>query len=230
VRMHFLTFLLGLLMWPVNSEARPVHDYPPEEMENMADLVCNGIVVSVDDTGLRREVSYPGVSPSDFVVRMKARVRVLHTFKGHAPTEFEFTYDVLDPMKYPQWPGNAPEHVSLQKGGRYRFFLKPGGKENLYLGVLDGKIDDGFAVQLLWPNEADDASYLKKDEAVQIARDYLAAKRPGVQFTGNIMAYCQGSTWSVILSESPDSSSNYAAITVRGDCTVDPDLTRLQNY
>jgi hypothetical protein len=216
--------VLALLSAPT-AKARPVLEADPAEMKNGAGLVCNGVVLSVEETGLRRDVSYPDISPPVFhFAQMKARVKVLHAFKGEPPAEVDLFYEVLDMKKYPQPMGDGPMRIWLEKGKRYRFFLKP--DNGAYVGLLDGRIDDSFAVQTLWPKEPDDSPGLTASDAIKIARDYLASQIPG-DTAPVARANCDGSTWIVWLQKSNDSRSGYCAIQVRGDGTVDPEYSKL---
>ncbi len=200
-------------------------------MENWATFICTGTIVSVDNTGIKSEVPFPGVGPEVFYfVRLRARVKVLHTFKGTKPAEFELNYDILDPDEYREPMGNGPERILLQIGARYRFFLKPGGGKGEYVGVLQGELDDCFAVDPLWPDEKDSDSYLKKDEAIKIARDYLAVQRPGAKFEGDTSVDFTGYSWGVILRETHEARSSYAAINIRGDRMIDTQHSKLQDW
>jgi hypothetical protein len=212
------------------ADARPVRAYLPEELEPMATLICNGAVLSVEQMELK-DYSYPGVGPPVIHEwRMRARIKVLHVFKGDAPAEIELRYTTWIPD---QLMGNNPEHIALQKGERYRFFLKPDGRNAGFVGVLDGAIDDGFAVELLSANDPDDSSYLRKEQAIKIALDYIRSSRPTETFDQSRTRVTPnpdgvgGASWSVLLYNTSDAFSNYSAVTVLQNGTVDPQYTDL---
>jgi hypothetical protein len=231
IMLRFCAAILAmLLLVPAMGQARPVNEVPPEEMESNAGVVCNGTVLSMEETGIKRDVSFPAVLPVFHLAQVKAHVKTLHVFKGQVPADFDLFYETLDMAKYPQMMGDAPERIYLQKGGRYRFFLKP--DNGAYIGVLDGSLDDGFAAEKLWPHESDVAPYLKASEAIKIARDYITAQLPGDTAEGRVSTLCDpgggdGATWSVLLHETNDPRSRYCAISVRYDRTVDPANSKL---
>lgn len=214
-----------LFLFTVSCAARPVRPWLPEELEPRADLICNGTVISVEDTGIKMNSSYPNVSPPSLPeMVVLAKIKVLHVFKGKAPAVIEFRCRVLQPKTE---IGDGPEHVDLGKGLRYRFFLKPDKTGDGYVGVLDGNIDDNYAVEFLCPNESDDSPYLQKDEAIKLALDYLHAKIPGETFEpSRTRVNCNpegsgGASWCVMFSNTADARSNYSYVTVRGDHTID---------
>ena len=177
--MRSASFLwLGCMIWVLGAgvgEARKFQPVLPDQLEPTADLICTGKVVSIEKSWFSKVFSYSEVMPSaehEFV--MTARIKMLHTFQGQAPSEFEFQYRNVD-EKFTQEDG--PQHVRLEAGRRYRFFLKPGDSSGRYVGVLEGKIDDGFDVEELWATEPDDSPYLKKEDAMKIAR-YVARVSP----------------------------------------------------
>ena len=233
--MRFANLLkLGTLAWLLGTsagDARISQPWTPEELGPKADLICNGTVVSVEDTGIKKDFIYPNITPSthhEFV--MKANIKVLHVFKGNAPTEIEFTYRISDP--------SAPEvngamHVELQKGSRYRFFLKPGDGPGQYVGVLDGSFDDNFDVEALWDNEPDDSKYLTNDEAFNIALDYAQSHKLEIknQWNSNISCYPEssGAIWIVTFSSTGTLDPGSLQIVVRGGGSVDPDKVRVSD-
>ena len=161
---------------------------------------------------------------------MSARVQVLHTFKGTAPVEIIFRYRVPQPSAFLV---NSPIHLRLEKGERYRFFLQPGSKKNEFLGVLDGRIDDGFGVQLLCPDEADDSPLLGTSEAVRIALDYLHGKKPGVQYDGALASVWPepgGLVDEVTVAASNNSGAEEATVAVFRDRTVDVTGSHLDKH
>jgi hypothetical protein len=212
------------------SEARPVQSYLPEQLKPLANLICNGTVLSVEQTELKDSM-YPYITPPAIHERiMRARIKVLHVFKGAAPAEIELRYTTWIPDKM---MGNNPEHINLQKGERYRFFLKPDEAHSGYVGVLDGGADDDFAVELLSPNEPDDSPYLQKDEAIRIALDYARSKRPGETFEpsqANVLPNpndAGGASWCVTLVNGSGPVTNHSNVTVLGNRSVDEAHTDL---
>jgi hypothetical protein len=154
---------------------------------------------------------------------MLAKIKVLHVFKGRGPAVVEFRYRVTD-QDQPEVDG--PEHVNLQKDGRYRFFLKPDDVRGGYIGVLEGNFDDNYAVEGLWPHEPDDSSYLRKEDAIKIALDYFKSKKVETKFDWS-HPHCYppentgAATWEILFFNAPKTPSNSIWITVRGDRTVE---------
>jgi len=224
--MNHLVLALSLgLLFTATCAARPVRDWLPEELEPQASLICNGTVISVEETGIRMNSTYPGVSPSSMPeMVMLAKIKVFHVFKGDAPKEIEFRYRVPQPNSE---MGDGPEHVWLAKGFRCRFFLKPDKEHKGYVEVLDGTIDDNYAVELLCTGEKDDGSYLRKDDAIKLALDYIRVKRPDETFDLSRASVNPnpegrgGASWCVTLHNTSDARSQYSYVTVRGDRTID---------
>ena len=216
----FILIGLVLSLIAVNRiEARPVHVLEPEELETQASLICNGTVVSIEEVGVR-DNSYPGVIHE---MRMRAKVKVLHLFKGTAPDEIELQYTTAAPARVGMM--NAPLHIGLQKGKRYRFFLKAAGLNGEFVGVLDGKIDDDFAVEALSPDEPDTSPYLHQDEAIKLASDDIRSKHPGVSWDSDrTIAHCLsgsfGTYWEVFLFKTPTSNSVTWRVEVLNDRKV----------
>ena len=216
-----------LLLFSAVCAARPVNPLFPEELEPKASLICNGTVISVEETGIKKNFSYPNISPSSHEeIVMLAKIKVLHVFKGQASAVIEFRYRVTKPKEIEV---DGADHVSLQKDGRYRFFLKPDDARGGYVGVLEGNFDDNYAVEGLWPHEPDDNPYLKKEEAIKTALDYLKSKKVEAKFDWS-HPHCYppentgAATWAIEVFNAPGTPSNSAQIIVRGDRTVDTRL------
>jgi hypothetical protein len=202
--------------------ARPIQTPDPAQMEMNASVICNGIVESVDPTGRKFRFHDAVTNPDTFMTGMRARIKLLHAFKGNPPSEFVLFYDVLDESKYPGGGiADGPERIFLQKGTRFRFFLKPDNKPGAYRNILDGAVDDAFAVERLEPHEANDHSYLKREEAIKIARNYILSIVPKATFDGTTVANRDQEGWSVFMRQDNTPSSPYSWIAVRGDGTVD---------
>jgi hypothetical protein len=225
---------LACLIWLLNlslSEARFFRPWLPDELEPQATLICNGTVLSTESTNVTKDFIYPNINPSSHhEIMMLAKIKVLHVFKGDAPEEIALSY--RSNTDEPEIDGAM--HIMLQKGQRYRFFLKAGPAPGQYVGVLDGNFDDNFAVEKLWPNEHDDSPYLRKDDAIKIARDYAASQRIDVKpDCSRIDVFCQpgdvdGASWIVTFLDPIGQSHGGLGVTVRGDRTVDVKQTRLE--
>jgi hypothetical protein len=219
-----------LLLFSAVCAARLVRPWLPEELEPKATLICNGTVLSVEETGIKKDFLYPDIAPSWHQVEMVmlAKIKVLHAFKGQAPAIIEFRYRVLAPSPHTTVVCDGPDHVNLQKDGRYRFFLKPDDLRGGYVSVLEGNYDDNFAVEALTPTEPDDSPYLKKDDAVQFALDRVHSKEPDEKFDlSRIHVACYpevdgGATWAVMLFDTGDST-----VFVCADHTINEKLTKL---
>lgn len=228
------------LLLPGVCEAWIFRFWSPEELEPQASLICNGTVLSIEETGIKTHFPYPDTSPPAYLENvMRARIEVRHVFKGQVPAVIEFTYRVrayehesTDQVEF----SGGPMHVALEKGQRYRFFLKPGGLPDQYVGVLNSDTNDIFDVETLWPNEPDDSPYLHKEDAIMIAREYARSKKielkadwSTARVDGPIGDEKNGATWRVVFSNPQVKSHGFLAIVVRGDRTVDPARTRLKN-
>jgi hypothetical protein len=75
---------------------------------------------------------------------------------------------------------NGPIQIGLENDKRYRFFLKGTSKPGIFVGVLDGQYDDGFAVIPLIDTEHDDSAYIPSTEAIQIAQRYMEKNYPDI--------------------------------------------------
>jgi len=160
-----------------NGSQRCLQIPSSEEMEQAADLIITGKVKTVEDSLTTVASPYQDPSPPAPPEHiMHAFVKVLHTFKGITDEdEIDFRYRVTDPNYASK---NQPFHAKLEPGCRYRFFLKQDDSGHGYVGVLDGKIDDLFDIQALGPDEADDQPYIKKEEALAMARAFYATLKP----------------------------------------------------
>jgi hypothetical protein len=224
-----------LFFWPIVCEARPVRVWLPEELEAKASLVCNGTVIAIAESGIKKDFPYPNVSPpTSHEIVLWAKIKVLHVFKGQAPAEIELRYLVLQPTSALMII-DGPMHIDLQKGSRYRFFLKPDVARGEYVGVLDGEMDDNFAVEELSLGEPDDSPYLHKEEAIKVARDFLKSKNleSTVDWVHPVVnCFCENEnsgTWSVLLFHLDGPTKGNVLIVIRGDRTVNLEQTRLTN-
>jgi hypothetical protein len=173
---NYWAMFAALLLTLSLATGRPVNPPHPEWLVQRADLVCSGVVLSVTDLHIKIDSEYANVYPPlSHEMWMRARIKLLHLFKGTAPATFDVDYrtelpDYIAP--------DGPNHVSLEKGRRYRFFLKPDKTAGAYLDVLDGEIDDEYAVESLGPDEPDDGPWLTETQAIQIGRAYIAKTDP----------------------------------------------------
>jgi len=228
IRLFCLAWILGIGM----GEARITRPWSPEELEPQASLICNGTVLSIDETGMTKDFTYKNVYPPTFrEMVLQAKIKVVHVFKGQAPEEIKFSYRVQ--MPGPDFDG--PDHVDLEKGKRYRFFLKPGDTPGQYVGVLDGQFDDNYAVEELWPNEPNDSPYLPKADAIEIAREYAQSKKIELKSKWTQISVVSfptvrsGAVRYVIFSNPQAKSHGFLALIVRYDRTVDPDRTKFKS-
>jgi hypothetical protein len=193
--------------------------------EYLSTLTCNGIILSAANTSTKVDSIYANTEPSLFhEVWMRARVKVLHVFKGTAPAEIDFSYRVTPPDAVML---DGPEHVDLKVGKRYRFFLRPGFEGKSYVNVHDGMIDDNFAVQTLSSGELDAASCLQPERVTTLARDYFKSKFPQRTLAGTRptahLAWPEdekGALWSVIFWPQ-GTKRNAVNIAVRNDGSID---------
>jgi hypothetical protein len=160
-----------------NGPERGVQIPSSEDLDQAADLIINGEVNAVQDSGTKVVSPYQDPSPPAPPEHiMHAFVRVLHTFKGMTDDDqIDFRYRVTAPN---YTSTNNPNHAHLEAGHRYRFFLKQDDSGHGYVGALDGKIDDIYDVQALGPDEADDAPYLTMKDALAMARAFYATIQP----------------------------------------------------
>ena len=143
-----LAFVLVYAISASSLSARLFRIPTPEELAQKATLICNGRVESITEGRTDK-----GTGGSwDSITFFTAKIKVLHVFKGEAPSEIEIKY-----RSGPNVP-NGPIQVDLIKGERFRFYLKKGMGESSFVGVLEGKYDDGFAVEPLPPKEPDDGA------------------------------------------------------------------------
>lgn len=221
-----------VLLLPLTSHARRIGYVPTaEQLQEQATLVCNGRVISIEPTGPDLTSIYAGGVPQGYPETwMSAHVQVLHTFKGTAPTEIIFRYRVPQPSGFLM---NSPIHLRLEEGERYRFFLKPGPSTGEFVCVLDGRIDDGFGVQLLCPDEADDSPILGTSEAVRIALDYLHAKKPRFTYDPSLTSVWPepgGMEEEITLVASNNSGAEQATVAIFRDRTVNEKSSQLDEH
>jgi len=224
-----LSIVLSIVFSPV-CLARQYAPIPPEELEAQATLICNGTVLSVKDTGIKRNFTYSEIGPSSLTERViLAKIKVLHVFKGKAPAIITFRYRIAG---YANQVPEGDEHINLEKGVRYRYFLKPDPTQGGCVGVLEGKLDDGFAVEKLWAHEPNGSPYLTKEVAMMIAYDYLKSTKADSKYgwiDSRVMYFPQagGAMWRVFVNRSEVSDDFPVGIFVRNDRTVDTEASKL---
>jgi hypothetical protein len=211
------------------AQARHIGYIPTtEQLETPATLVCIGEVLSTASSGPDLISVYTGGVLQGYPETwMSARVKVLHVFKGAAPAEIIFRYRAPQPQALLE---DSPIHVRLIGGNRYYFFLKPGLKAGEFIGVLDGRIDDGFGVQTLCPEESNDSPPMSDAEVVRIALDYLHRKRPGVRFDLSLASVWPepgGIEDDVTVATSNNAGAEQAKVAVFRDRTIDETDSRL---
>lgn len=147
---------------------------PPDDLAAPATLICNGVVESITntDTGKNVESSEMGT--------YTAKIKALHVFKGKTEAELELRY-----KNFAWMVPNGAVQIKLEKGKRYRFFLKSSVTPNYFVGVLDGQVDDAFSVDPLLPDEPDDSPFISGTEAIQIAHKWIEQKYPGIPVVVN---------------------------------------------
>lgn len=158
--MNCLIFGVSLLI-PFSSacSARAVEGWSLKQFESKASLICDGMVESIEETGIKKNFSYCSGAFSPPEVIMLAKIKMLGLSKGNAPTEIEFRYRAPEPPSTTVSNGvfvqvghliaDGPQHVTLEKGKRFRFYLQPDPAHAGYINVLEGHPDDCFAVQAL---------------------------------------------------------------------------------
>jgi hypothetical protein len=211
-----------------NAQARAINYNPTlAQLETPSAVVCNGEIISTPRSGPDLFSVYKGNGPQGYPETwMSARVRVLHVFKGSAPAEIVFRYRVSQS----EAGVDLPIHVRLYQGDRCRFFLVPAGKQGEFVSVLDGRIDDGFGVQILTPNEGDDSPPMSEAEVVKLAFAYLHREKPGIPYDPKLTYIWRepgGIVTDVYARTSNNARTPEAMVAVMGDRTIDEARTRL---
>jgi hypothetical protein len=187
--MKLAAFLTGLLL--VSAQARPIGWVPPEKLDAAAEVIVNGVVEGV---ALTEERSAVHLGPHAVQTRgVEALISVLKVIKGEPPSEFALRFPTVD-VEREKMIINGPLLGVIEKGKRYRFYLKK--KGSAYVGVLDGEFDSGFFAQRLLEKEPDDSPPLFREEAVAIACKQFKSLRPKPTFR-TIEGFSDGSTWKV---------------------------------
>lgn len=222
-----------ILLLPLAVLARSEQDCLPDQLEPVASVICNGRVISVQETKEKKDFQCPEVAPSlhSKEVVMLAKIKVLHVFKGQAPDFIEFRYRTLA-LSTTQTTVivDGREHVNLQENGRYRFFLRPADRTGCYVDALEGKYDDNPAVEALAPTEPDASPFLKKGDAIKFAFDHLRAKKPVGKFDvsrADVSCWPEadgGATWLVMVTDDEERS---AQVFVHADLTINETITKL---
>jgi hypothetical protein len=151
-------------------------------------IVCNGKVVSLENTLEKSSIYYPGFKSNPLPLEIwKARIKVLSTSKGKVPDEIEVRFTQIDQHPVDNRTtviADGPIEIRFMTGLRYRLFLQPVPGQSWYLGALDGDFDDGYAVQPLADIEPDDSPPpLSREEAIQFAADYVKKIEPNVDIS-----------------------------------------------
>jgi len=163
-----------LLAFPFAALAAAVLVATPDELTARAEIVVNAIPTKIDLTDERGYKADSAV-PTRLVV---ARLKVIGIVKGSAPGEIELRFPVLDIKAISGALINGPLDVTLDRGRRYRFYLRTVSGQSWYVTVLDGELDDGTAVQPLDDREADGSAPLLRAEAMKRAADYVTSSLP----------------------------------------------------
>lgn len=214
--------LLGVWLSSTNLlQAALFVPIPPESLEQRAELVCNASVLSIEKAGPPQDFIYSSLVPASHrEVIMRARIHVLHVFKGVALPDLEFQY-----QSSIEHGDIYLDHPYLQKGRRYRFFLRFERAPDIYVGVLNRQYNDGRTVEPLCANEPDDSPYLHREEVVTLAQGYAQSKKLESKLDWkNIFVDCNsygdGTNWTVMFFHKPG-ASDPGHIVVRGDRTID---------
>lgn len=221
---RLLLSLLLVLLPALGAHARPVRQATPEELGQTAEVVVNGLVESVKLTDERGELRLGSNQPVP-IRFAEATVKTLGATKGEITPVFTLRVSTYDP-DHAVPIINGPMFASVQPGQRYRFYLKKNGAG--YTGVLDGKFDDGAAIQPLAPGEAAASPPLLKDEAVALARDHFESLRPKISISTTIASFSSwnGARWAVQFYDGPPleypAFTSAAAIIVDGARAVAP--------
>jgi len=149
----YAMFFLLVLFAACPAQARKIIVPSLEELTKRYSIICSGRVIKLEDT---LQKGTDGTVPIEF---WKARIKVLHTFKGKVPDEIEFRFMQID--LHPPGGGNVflvnpPLYIALLTDARYRFFLKPHPNQKGYISALGGDFDECYAVQLMADTEHDD--------------------------------------------------------------------------
>jgi hypothetical protein len=147
---------------PLLAQARVILPPAVDDMENRATLVCNAVVESITKVG-------PIGPPTGiYKVRMEARLKILHVFKGSAPKEITYYYGA--------WGNGEPPNATsfeLSTNTRYRFFLVPGTPKGDFTDTQFDAIDELFGIEPLGSDELDDSPPMKREEAIRLATTTL---------------------------------------------------------
>lgn len=186
------------------------YHWKPEVLEANATVICSGKVLSMEE-GQK-------VDPSVGDVMVRAKVKILHVFKGQAPAEME--------VRFREYSGylelQGPVEVELRTGQRYRFFLTA---ESLKHGFIGVRIERNDAA-LLGPNEPDNNSYLPEKDAIAIAQDYARSKHleDKVNFAAANALYHpyfpKGAAWGVRFFPNDGTSPEFV-VAIHMDRTID---------
>lgn len=220
---RFITLFALVLASEMPAQARAILPCFPEELEPKASLICTAEALSVETVSSPQPYTYY----KDYALleqTNRARLKILHRFKGDSLAEIDLIFRTSSGPVV-----NGPMHITMQPGQRYRCYLKPGDKPGQYVSVLDGKIDDCYAVFSLWLNEKNDSPCLTKEDVIRIARDYTDKQKPGNTYNWKnaspfFLPGYKGGIWSIAVS---NSSGDSAQIDVRGDGTIDPEFTKI---
>src|ERR1700677_3704251 len=222
--MRILIFLLFPAIAAATAGAQTIKTWTPGELAKRADIICTGTLTKVEVI----EVSEPGDALNYKPVAPKrvtsARIKVISTEKGVVPDEIELRYPAYD-ERFKFSTEEAPDHIKLEPGTSYRFYLKRVGGELWYVGALDGEANDGAAVQSTEMKEGSGALLSKKD-AVDIATVYYLKCVPSASIDSKqiVAGYAPGQfpKWQVRFYSAGGTGERYdASFIVNRDQSVD---------
>jgi hypothetical protein len=103
-----------------------------------------------------------------------ARIKIVSKAKGLAPDEIEMRFPAYTEQPLTLGAGETPDHIRLEPGTLYCFYLKRVDGELWYVGALDGEADDGAAAQ-----PAGTGIFTSQKEAVESAALHYLKTDPG---------------------------------------------------
>jgi hypothetical protein len=157
--MRLVTFAAALLVAqifiPMSAQARAVHAWSSDQLNSRSTLICEGIVISIQQIGATHEFDYGGMKCPEVV--MLAKIHVTRVLKGKANAEIEFRYRAVEPPDVTRssngvvttvthFVADGPQHIMLAKDMKFEFFLIPAPDSHGYISVMEGDPDDTQSV------------------------------------------------------------------------------------
>jgi hypothetical protein len=216
--------ILILCLLSFSVFGRPVAFKSPDELFQIADIVINGEVRSVQITSEASTLTLGSNQPLATRVAL-AQIQTLASFKKATESEITLRFPVLDPDKVTHVM-NGPDLPYLHVGERYHFYLKQIGP-TAYVTALEGDFDRGAAVHAFIPGEGAQNSPLFKEEAEQLAVDFFRQHR---ELPPNPQLSCSfnRNTWTVQIST--EGGLYYPAFTYDARIGINADRQISPNY